>query len=352
MSVRLAHLAAFLAIAGFGLWLYRWDPAPGEARGEVPDAAALAATGRAALAAPGNPRDTANASAVPCAVPITWRIAAVDPRFGLAMARARAAVEEAAAVWERAAGVALFPHRIDGAMAVRFIYDERQAETERRRQLHADLEREGERLTAWRDELAARDAELVRIQAELDRDAAAFRRRLDDFNARVRRWNEQGGAPEPIFLELRGEEYRLNYENQELTNRNDELLRRRDSLHAETELFNRAVEDHARRVEAFESSAPPRVVESGQYHEVALVEGGRVVGMNREIRIYRFDDWDQLVLLIAHELGHALGIGHVDTDGAVMHEFHARVGPGGGAPDLHPADLRAARALCPDLFPG
>ena len=66
-------------------------------------------------------------SAVPCAVPLTWRIEAVDERFGLDGTAARAAVQNAAALWEQAVGRDLFTEDSAGGFPVRLVYDERQA---------------------------------------------------------------------------------------------------------------------------------------------------------------------------------------------------------------------------------
>jgi predicted Zn-dependent protease len=41
----------------------------------------------------------------------------------------------------------------------------------------------------------------------------------------------------------------------------------------------------------------------------------------KEITIYQYQDRDDLILILAHELGHALGLNHVADPKAVMHEL-------------------------------
>lgn len=85
-------------------------------------------------------RDQTGGSAVPCAVPLGWRIARVDESFGLrSHDEARAALEKAATLWNRAVGRGLFSNETDGDLPVRFVYDERQARTQERSRLVQDF---------------------------------------------------------------------------------------------------------------------------------------------------------------------------------------------------------------------
>ena len=106
---RLALLAAIASVAGFVAWLSLSDP------GRPPAPPPLAAAPASA-----DPEPTGG-SAVPCAVPLTWRIAYIDTRFELTDAQATAAVERAAASWERATGRTLFVHDRRDGMPIQFV---------------------------------------------------------------------------------------------------------------------------------------------------------------------------------------------------------------------------------------
>lgn len=62
-----------------------------------------------------------------------------------------------------------------------------------------------------------------------------------------------------------------------------------------------------------------------------------------ELQVYGFADAEDLRLVIAHEFGHALGIGHTAGQGAVMSASHQ---VGTAAVQLTDADLAALRAQC------
>ena len=168
-------------------------------------------------------REQTGGSAVPCAVPLGWRIARVDEPFDLSRTEARAAFDKASTLWEDAVGLVLFSNESDGALPVRFVYEDDQERTQ--------------------------------------------------------------------------EQSRF----------------------------------------------------AGMYREAVHTQEGKVTSVTREIRIYRFDGLDNLVKVAAHELGHALGLGHSTVPGSVMGEGFVRADRSQGVYGVQPGDVQELRSLCPEL---
>lgn len=189
--------------------LSRWTGASAVAIGFC---AITAASASAQESAP-RTRERALGSLVPCAVPLPWRVTQVDPRFGLSVSEAKAAVEEAGALWEHATGRDLFRNDAEQGLPIRFEFDDRQATLQLRNRLLGELAETDRELAVRRERLQSLSDSVNAIQAAyLDR-AGRLRDDTDERNRTVRSWNGRGGAPPDVRDELERSERRLDRED-------------------------------------------------------------------------------------------------------------------------------------------
>jgi hypothetical protein len=291
-------------------------------------------------------------SALPCAAPLPWRVVRVDSEFELGRDDADDALRRAIAEWEQATGRTLFTLDTTQGSEIRLVYDERQATGRERSRLVGEMREIEEGLDLRRSRLASR----TEMGNNLFRDHAAIvadlQSRVSAHNDLVREWNERGGAPPDVQRRLRAEGQSLDLENQQLQVRGQELQEMRRQIDEERARFEEDVAEYNRLAGEIDTRLPPSRIEAGVYREAIRVVNGRAASASREIRVFRFNDRDDLVRVIAHELGHSLGLGHVDAPNALM---SVEYGPGTGQPQprralIRQVDVDALVALCPGLF--
>lgn len=272
-----------------------------------------------------------------CDAPITVHLDAVDERFDLDRAAVREALRDALAMWQDASEDLLFRQRDGEGVAVSLVFDERQAAAQARQRRSDDLIRAEQQLQEDKEWLEHRHDALTEENREFDARQRRLNERVEVYEREVEAWNAGRMEQTPENRERLQEESRalkaaqniLNDERRDLERRGNTLNRQQQILVREIEAFNHQVDVHNREAHAATG------FEMGQYERR---------GNQRWIRVFKADDQDELRLVLAHELGHALGIGHVPDAGAVM---APHVGPdNAGRTALASADREALAQTC------
>lgn len=247
-------------------------------------------------------------------MPITYRIGVVDERFSAGKEDVQRAMEAAVTMWEAASRKELFAYAPEeGELVVRLAYDKRQESWEAQKRAR----READRAQARYERLAEERAEQEAAYRERLAAAKAARSRQDSqvqrLNRRINEWNE-GTLPRTAEQKREIEETQreLQQRQQEIDEEWEVLEAMRSRINELTDRVNRAAREAQRRTEAYnEMVGSSEGFNKGEY---ARGEEGK------SITIYQFDGQTDLKQVLAHELGHTLGIGHVESPSALMHE--------------------------------
>lgn len=257
---------------------------------------------------------------VPCEKTLTYGLGEFDSRFGVSREQLIQSLVQAEAIWEKPTGFDLFAYDPNGELKINLIYDERQEQTRAEYELRKKLDSTGESYNSLVKEHAT-------MLSAYERDRAPYESRLVAYNSQLSFWNSRGGAPRKEFEELEKERQYLQAEQDRL----NEIARQLNSI---AEHITTIAERHNLNVTVYNQQfAISRQFDQADYRS-----------RDRVINVYQYGDLTELRLALAHELGHALGLEHVEEPEAIMYYLMERQDQRN--PALKPADVNALKSIC------
>jgi hypothetical protein len=270
----------------------------------------------------------------PCQEPLTYRIGTVDARFGVSRRAFADSVGTAAALWEKPLSRQLFREDSNGMIEISLIYDHRQEAVDTLKKLSYKIENTQSASADLKFRLEKLKTEYEQKKSSLDRDLNAYNARVGAFNAEIQSGGQPSGVAEPAYRRLMMEKDALSMIRGHLQVRQEELKNTLNTMNSMVVVINEIATHYNLDLVHYRHAG--NQLGDEYYRGTYTVHDGK-----HAIAIYQYDDSSTLVRVLAHELGHALGLNHIDAPGAVMYRLIQS-----DSRELSPEDIAALNMRC------
>lgn len=250
----------------------------------------------------------------PCREPLTYRPGDIDSRFDITQKELEEIMNEVEALWESAVNKDLIKLSPKGKVALNLVYSEEQKRTDAERQF-------SDRVRAKEQQVSVREREYQQLSGRYEESEKDVRQTLDEYNSKISTYNklaeewEGKEATSKIITEFKTLEQEITTLEASLKRKKQNLASLRERTNAKTEQLNNLIKEHNNLIAEYNRRfSKPRRFDQGRYVKR---------GDNQAINIYQFGNRAQLKTVLAHEMGHALGLDHVDNPKSIMHKMMA-----------------------------
>ncbi len=270
----------------------------------------------------------------PCAKPILYSIGTFDTRFGIDKVEFKDAVELATEAWGNKVNKNLFQYSEGADFKINLIYDYRQESTKILSKLGIVIKNDSETYHSLKIQYDSYVSSYNTQKRTYETDISAYTSKKADYEKRVTYWNKNGGAPSAEYAKLSQLRDEITSLSAKIANEAKQLNTTISSMNAFVPIMNKMAQDLNLNVEKYNTVGS----EAGdQYSEGEYLEDSS----GKRVNIYQFDNNDKLIRVLTHELGHALGIGHLGDATALMYYLND-----GTTDKFSAADISALKIVC------
>lgn len=270
----------------------------------------------------------------PCQRPITYSIANFDPMFSLTQEELLNALSQAEKIWEAPINKPLFEYSLKGDLKINFIYDYRQRATDALKKIGIVIKDDQATYDVLKTKYNSLIASYDQGKAQIDALVAAYEIDKSAYDKDVNYWNSRGGAPKAEFNILEQKRADLNNQVAIINQQKDSLNKLVATINSTALVLNKLIATLNLKVSTYNTvgSSIGKEFNEGEYVRDAS---------GTAINIFQFNDENQLVRVLAHELGHALGLEHINNPEAIMYYLNE-----GMNETLTTDDLVALKKVC------
>ncbi len=272
----------------------------------------------------------------PCGEPLTFQVGNIDDRFQISEEELAQMLQNISEIWSEAAGKTVMKFSDDGEILVNLVYDNQQQMTDSERQFRDRLRHEEHQISRLESEYERMNDRFDEKTSRYKNDSAELQQQIDEMNEWVNEQNSAGGFYEHELEKFKERKNEINEKTARLNNRAVSLKAEAGELNRFLDEINKKIKHKNNLVKEYNQTF------SGVQRFTQGTYEWR--GDDRWINVFQFSDHRELKLVIAHEMGHAIGIDHVSNPESVMHHLMGnQIGPN---LQLSDEDIAALNNIC------
>lgn len=258
--------------------------------------------------------------APPCSKPISFSIGVFDSTFNITREKFIVDTKLASQAWSKIYGQDLFIYDDTSKLKINLIYDYRQKATD-------ELKLQGIVIDSSKATYDDLKNKYDLLTSTYENKKLEYENHLAEYNNQVGRINKRGGATPKERATLETEKNNLQLEMENLNS----LISQINSL---VPILNEVAKKLNISVENFNRIGAST---GEEFNEGEYIFNGN----DPYINIYQFEDNNQLIRVLEHEFGHALGLNHVDDSQAIMYRLNSSLNE-----NLTLADISELQRVC------
>jgi hypothetical protein len=274
-----------------------------------------------------------------CDTPIHWSLGEIDSRFPLDAKQFRQTVFEAEKIWENALGKDIFIFDPQSSFQIKTEFDQRQ-------QMSFEAQDLEKNISAYEKESSLLEKNYQTLKSNYEQQMKQFEtlkkefdKKLEQYNKDVADWNSGNQTSTKDYENLQETEKELRDLQEKLQTKSAQVNKTADELNSLAQKINTKIATVNEAVETFrEKYGAPQPFVQGLYYPPL-----------DNITIFEFKGKEDLRLVLAHELGHALGINDHIQDNPSSLMYYLMDQQDIENPSLTQQDIQAYSAAYPPI---